>query len=51
VLGEQVGVATLPIIVGQQPVEIATRALHAAKLQAVDVSCSIPPAASTSMPR
>jgi signal recognition particle subunit SRP54 len=36
VLGEQVGVATLPIIVGQQPVEIATRA-HAAKLQAVDV--------------
>ena len=37
VLGEQVGVATLPIIVGQQPVEIATRALHAAKLQAVDV--------------
>jgi signal recognition particle subunit SRP54 len=37
VLGEQAGVATLPIIVGQQPVEIATRALHAAKLQAVDV--------------
>ncbi|MBF5088694.1 signal recognition particle protein [Novosphingobium sp. NBM11] len=37
VLGEQVGVATLPIIVGQQPVDIATRALHAAKLQAVDV--------------
>ncbi|MBC2667378.1 signal recognition particle protein [Novosphingobium flavum] len=37
VLGEQVGVATLPIIVGQQPVEIATRALNAAKLQAVDV--------------
>ncbi|MBB3858931.1 signal recognition particle subunit SRP54 [Novosphingobium hassiacum] len=37
VLGEQVGVATLPIIVGQLPVEIATRALNAAKLQAVDV--------------
>ena len=37
VLGEQAGVATLPIIVGQQPVEIATRALNAAKLQAVDV--------------
>lgn len=37
VLGEQVGVATLPIIAGQQPVEIATRALQSAKLQAVDV--------------
>ena len=37
VLGTQVGVATLPIIAGQQPVEIATRALHAARLQAVDV--------------
>jgi signal recognition particle subunit SRP54 len=37
VLGEQVGVITLPIIAGQQPVDIATRALHAAKLQAVDV--------------
>ncbi|HET9628894.1 MAG TPA: signal recognition particle protein [Novosphingobium sp.] len=37
VLGEQVGVATLPIISGQQPVDIATRALNAAKLQAVDV--------------
>ena len=37
VLGEQVGVATLPIIAGQQPTEIATRALHSAKLQAVDV--------------
>jgi len=37
VLGEQVGVATLPIIAGQQPVDIATRALNAAKLQAVDV--------------
>ena len=37
VLGEQVGVATLPIIAGQQPADIATRALNAAKLQAVDV--------------
>jgi signal recognition particle subunit SRP54 len=37
VLGGQIGVATLPIVTGQQPVEIATRALHAAKLQAVDV--------------
>ncbi|GGB94224.1 signal recognition particle protein [Novosphingobium endophyticum] len=37
VLGEQVDVATLPIIPGQQPTEIATRALQAAKLQAIDV--------------
>ena len=37
VLGEQVGVATLPIIAGQQPTEIATRALQSAKLQAIDV--------------
>lgn len=37
VLGEQAGVATLPIIPGQQPVEIATRAMNAARLQAVDV--------------
>jgi signal recognition particle subunit SRP54 len=37
VLGEQVGVATLPIITGQQPVDIATRALQSARLQAVDV--------------
>ncbi|GHC92742.1 signal recognition particle protein [Novosphingobium pokkalii] len=37
VLGEQAGVATLPIVPGQSPVEIATRALNAAKLQAVDV--------------
>lgn len=37
VLGEQAGVATLPIIQGQQPVDIATRAVNAAKLQAVDV--------------
>ena len=37
VLGEQVGVATLPIIVGQSPVDIATRAMQSARLQAVDV--------------
>ncbi|MFT4027727.1 MAG: signal recognition particle protein [Novosphingobium sp.] len=37
VLGEQVGVATLPIIPGQGPVDIATRALQSARLQAVDV--------------
>ncbi|MBV1917834.1 MAG: signal recognition particle protein [Sphingomonadaceae bacterium] len=37
VLGEQVDVATLPIIPGQQPTEIATRALQSAKLQAIDV--------------
>ncbi|CAH0497275.1 signal recognition particle protein [Novosphingobium sp. CECT 9465] len=37
ILGEQAGVATLPIIVGQMPVDIATRAVNAAKLQAVDV--------------
>ncbi|MGE3691633.1 MAG: signal recognition particle protein [Novosphingobium sp.] len=37
VLGEQTGVATLPIIQGQQPTEIATRALQSAKLQAIDV--------------
>ncbi len=37
VLGEQTGVATLPIIAGQQPVDIARRALESAKLQAVDV--------------
>jgi signal recognition particle subunit SRP54 len=37
VLGEQVDVLTLPIIAGQQPVDIAIRALQAAKLQAIDV--------------
>ena len=37
VLGEQAGVGTLPIVPGQQPVDIARRALEAAKLQAVDV--------------
>jgi signal recognition particle subunit SRP54 len=37
VLGEQVEVATLPIIEGQQPVDIARRAMESAKLQAADV--------------
>ncbi len=37
VLGEQIGAATLPIIAGQAPVDIATRALQSARLQVVDV--------------
>jgi signal recognition particle subunit SRP54 len=37
VLGRQAEVATLPIVPGQQPVEIARRALNAAKLQGFDV--------------
>jgi signal recognition particle subunit SRP54 len=37
ILGEQTGVATLPIIAGQLPVDIAKRALQAAKLQGFDV--------------
>lgn len=37
VLGRQANVDTLPIVAGQQPVEIATRAVQAAKLQAYDV--------------
>ena len=37
VLGEQAEVATLPIVAGQQPVDIARRALNAAKLQGFDV--------------
>ena len=37
VLGQQVSVATLPIVPGQQPVDIARRALESAKLQAADV--------------
>ncbi len=37
VLGAQTGVATLPIVTGQQPVDIARRALTAAKLQGYDV--------------
>ena len=37
VLGEQVDCATLPIVAGQQPVDIARRAMDAARLQAADV--------------
>jgi signal recognition particle subunit SRP54 len=37
VLGTQTDVATLPIMQGQQPVDIARRALQAAKLQGFDV--------------
>ncbi|WP_109806913.1 signal recognition particle protein [Sphingosinithalassobacter portus] len=37
VLGEQTEVTTLPIVKGQQPVEIAKRALQSAKLQGFDV--------------
>jgi signal recognition particle subunit SRP54 len=37
VLGEQIGVETLPIIDGQSPIEIATRARQAAKLGGFDV--------------
>ncbi|MEG3146115.1 signal recognition particle protein [Sphingomonas sp. RT2P30] len=36
-LGTQIDVATLPIVPGQQPVDIARRALNAAKLQGYDV--------------
>src|SRR5215212_1367196 len=37
VLGRQAGVDTLPVVAGQQPVEIARRAIQSAKLQAYDV--------------
>jgi signal recognition particle subunit SRP54 len=37
VLGEQVKVATLPVVAGQQPVDIARRALQSARLQGFDV--------------
>src|SRR5918996_5385531 len=37
VLGRQADVATLPIVPGQGPVDIARRALNAARLQAFDV--------------
>jgi signal recognition particle subunit SRP54 len=37
ILGEQTDVATLPVVTGQQPVDIARRALQAAKLQGYDV--------------
>jgi signal recognition particle subunit SRP54 len=37
ILGDQIGVATLPIIPGQTPLEIAGRAMTAAKLEGYDV--------------
>ena len=37
ILGEQISVATLPIIAGQTPADIARRALQAAKLSGFDV--------------
>jgi len=37
ILGRQANVATLPIVPGQQPVDIARRAVQAARLQAYDV--------------
>jgi signal recognition particle subunit SRP54 len=37
ILAEQVGVGSLPIVAGQQPVEIAKRALEAARLEGYDV--------------
>jgi len=37
VLGRQTNVDTLPVVIGQQPVEIAKRALQSAKLQAYDI--------------
>lgn len=37
VLGEQAGVPTLPIVPGQMPVDIAKRAMNAARLQGYDV--------------
>ncbi len=36
-LGEQAGVATLPIVAGQQPVDIAKRAMQAARLGGYDI--------------
>ena len=37
VLGQQSDVATLPVVAGQQPVEIASRAMESARLQNFDV--------------
>src|SRR4051812_32957595 len=37
VLGRQANVDTLPVVAGQQPVDIAKRALHSAKLQGYDI--------------
>ncbi len=45
VLGEQVGVDTLPIVATETPVEIARRAEREGRLGGYDVSSSIRPAA------
>ncbi len=37
ILGVQAGIATLPIIEGQMPVDIANRAMQAARLQGIDI--------------
>src|SRR6202522_475052 len=37
VLGQQVGIDTLPVVAGQTPVQIATRALQAARLGGYDI--------------
>jgi signal recognition particle subunit SRP54 len=37
VLGEQAGIATLPVMAGQLPIDIARRAMEAARLQAFDI--------------
>lgn len=37
ILGEQIGVKTLPIIPGQMPTDIARRAIEASKLQGFDI--------------
>ncbi len=37
VLGEQIDVPTLPIVAGQQPVEIARRAMERSRLEGIDV--------------
>ena len=51
VLGQQVGIDTLPIVAGQTPVQIANRALQAAGSAAMTWCCSTPPAASRSTKR
>ena len=52
VLGEQVDVATLPIVAGQQPVDIARRALRiGASCRRSTCCCSTPPAACMSTKR
>ena len=51
VLGQQVGVDTLPIVAGQTPVQIARRASKPAGSAATTWCCSTPPAAPRSTKR